>query len=229
VTVTTRVRANAALYELAPEPTRRAGRPPLKAKQLPSLDELANTLPFRQVTVIGKDGKPLTKQLAELRCLWYKPFYTQPIKLVLVRGAEATEEYEIAIASTDAAAAAAELVARYGRRWTIETAIQEGKANGVGQARNRLERAVKRTVPFGFLCQTLTIVWYQLHGDPERDIHARRLRAPWYPHKLTVSYTDMLAALRRALIRAEFLAQGHPRTNTPQIPPAQSPPASAAA
>jgi DDE superfamily endonuclease len=131
VTVTTRVRANAALYEPAGEPTGRAGRPPLKGKQLPSLDELANTLTFTTATVIGKDGKPLTKQLAELRCLWYKPFYTRPIKLVLVRGAEATDGYEIAIASTDADAHAAELVARYGRRWTIETAIQEAKANGV--------------------------------------------------------------------------------------------------
>jgi len=228
VTVTTRVRANAALYELAPHPTGRAGRRPLKGKQLPSLAELAKTLTFTAVTVIGKDGKPLTKQVAELRCLWYKPFHARPIKLVLVRDAKATDGFEIAIASTDADADAAELVGRYGRRWTIETAIQEAKANGVGQARNRVEQAVRRTVPFGCLCQTLTIAWYQLHGDPERDVRARRLRAPWYPHKLTVSHADMLAALRRALIRAEFLAQGHSRTSTPQIRPAQSPSATAA-
>lgn len=60
----------------------------------------------------------------------------------------------------------------------IETSFHEGKAHGVGEARNRVQRAVEQTVPFGFLCQ-----------------------------KQTVSYRDMLAALRRDLIRAEFHPQ----------------------
>jgi hypothetical protein len=62
-------------------------------------------------------------------------------------------------------------------------------------------------VPFGFLCQTITITWYALHGDPQADLHARRRSAPWYRQKTTVSYTDILAALRRDLIRHDFWAQ----------------------
>ena len=52
---------------------------------------------------------------------------------------------------------------------------------------------------------------YQLHGDADRDVRARRRLAPWYPHTQSVSYSDMLAALRRELIRAEFHAQAHAR------------------
>jgi hypothetical protein len=229
VTITTRMRSTAALYELPPAATGRRGRPPLKGKRLASLMKLAETLTFKATTITGPDGRTRIEHAAELRCLWYGPFYTRPVKLVLVRAPDRAEGYDIAIASTDTDASAATLIARYQGRWSIETSFQEGKAHGVGEARNRVKRAVERTVPFGFLCQSITIVWYQLYGDPERDVCARRRIAPWYPHKQTVSYSDMLAALRRELIRAEFHAQAHRRTLTPQIPQPQSPSALIAA
>ncbi len=42
--------------------------------------------------------------------------------------------------------------------WPTEVAYEEGKElAGVGQARNRTEKAVQRTVPFQFICMSLTI------------------------------------------------------------------------
>jgi len=123
----------------------------------------------------------------------------------------------------------AELTARYDSRWTIETAHQEAKAHGVGQARNRVQHAVERTVPFGFLTQTITIAWYALHGNPQSDLDARRRAAPWYRQKATVSYADMLAALRRELIRHEYFAQARATTTAPQITTTPSPSALTAA
>ncbi|MCA1698944.1 MAG: transposase [Actinobacteria bacterium] len=229
VTVTTRMRSTAALYQLAPAPTGRRGRPRLKGARLPSLAKLAQTLAFEAVTITSPDGRERTEHVAELTCLWYGPFYTRPIKLLLVRSPDRADGYDIAIASTDTDASAATLIARYQGRWTIETSFQEGKAHGVGDARNRVKRAVERSVPFAFLCQTIAIVWYQLYGDADRDVRARRRTAPWYPHKQTVSYSDMLASLRRELIHAEFHAQAHRRTLSPQIAQPQSPSALQAA
>jgi len=229
VTLTTRMRSTAALYELAPAPTGRRGRPRLKGQRLPSLAKLAETLQFKTVTITGPDGRERTQHVAELRCLWYGPFHARAIKLLLVRDPDRGEGYDIAIASTDTNATAQALIARYQGRWTIETSFQEGKAHGVGQARNRVQRAVERSVPFAFLCQTLTIVWYQLYGDADRDVRARRRIAPWYPHKQTVSYSDMLAALRRELIRAEFHSQAPRRAHSPQNASSQSPSALTAA
>jgi hypothetical protein len=40
---------------------------------------------------------------------------------------------------------------------------------------------------------------------------------PWYRQKHTISYTDMLAALRRELIRQDFWAQAHPKTTNPKL------------
>jgi hypothetical protein len=84
-------------------------------------------------------------------------------------------------------------------------------------------------VPFGFSAQTITIAWYALHGNPQADLDTRRRQAPWYRQKTTISYTDMLAALRRELIRHEYHAQAPAPTSAPQITPAPSPSARAAA
>jgi hypothetical protein len=229
VTLTTRMRANAALYAPAPGPTGKRGRPALKGKRLASLAKIAADATFEPVTITSPDGRQRTAHVHRFGCLWYGPFHTQPLTVLLIRNPGTETGFDIALASTDTRAHTSDLIARYDSRWTIETCHQEAKAHGVGQARNRVQRAVERTVPFGFLAQTITITWYQLYGDPDRDVRARRRHAPWYRHKQTVSYHDMLTALRRELIRAEYLAQAPRRTTTPQIRPALSPSAITAA
>src|SRR5579875_2095537 len=120
VTLTTPMRSTAALYELAPPPTGRRGRPPLKGKRLPSLAKLAQTLVFKAVTITGPDGRRRSQHVAELYCLWYGPFHTRPVKLLLIRDPDRADGYDIAIASTDTDTSAATLIARYQHRWTIE-------------------------------------------------------------------------------------------------------------
>ncbi|MGA2013900.1 MAG: transposase [Solirubrobacteraceae bacterium] len=230
VTVTTRMRANAALHKPAPiRQSGQKGRPPLKGSKLPTLAEIAATATFRPVTVTSPDGRERTVHVHELICLWCKPFYTRAVKVILIRNPGTSETFDVAIASTDVEVPADTLLSRYDSRWTIETCNQEAKAHGVGEARNRVQRVVERTVPFGFLTQTITICWYQLHGDPDTDLTARRRHAPWYRQKTTVSYSDMLAALRRELIRHEFWTQAPPMTTNPKVAQPQSPSAQAAA
>ncbi len=229
VTVTTRMRANAAVFRLAPSRTGKRGRPALKGARLGSLAQLAAAAVFEPVTITGPDGRSRAEHVWSTRCLWYGPFHTRPVTIMLIRKPDRTEGFDVAIATTDVDATRSQLIARYDSRWTIETAHQEAKAHGVGQARNRVRRAVERTVPFGFLAQTITITWYALHGDPDADLDARRRAAPWYRQKTTISYADMLAALRRELIRHEYWAQAPSATSTPQIIPAPSPSALTAA
>jgi hypothetical protein len=81
------------------------------------------------------------------------------------------------------------------------------------RARTRTRRSVERLVPFGLVCLSLAICWYARHGQPAADLAAHRTRAPWYRHKHTVSVADMLAALRRALLAAQY-QHGHPDQHT---------------
>jgi hypothetical protein len=232
VNLTTRMRANAAIYELPParQPGQQ-GRTPIKGKRMMSLAEIAKSASFKTVGLTGRDGKTRTALVHELVCLWYKPFHTRPLKVILVRNPDSrnTDSFDIAIATTHTTATPAQIIERYDGRWVIETVHQEAKAHGVGDARNRVPGAVTRTVPFGFLTITITICWYQLCGDPQADLIERRRHAPWYRQKSTVSYADMLAALRRELIRNEFYAQAHPITTYQQITEPQLPSAFAAA
>lgn len=187
VTVTTRMRANAAVFELAPARTGKRGRPALKGARMASLAQLAATAIFEAVTITGPDGRTRVEHVWRTTCLWYGPLHTRPIALLVIRKPGRSEGFDVALASTDTTAATGQLIAGHDSRWSIETAHQEAKAHGVGQARNRVQHAVERTVPFGFLTQTITITWYALHGDPDADRDARRRNAPWYRQKTTIN------------------------------------------
>ena len=70
--------------------------------------------------------------------------------------------------------------------------------------RNRIRRAVQRTVPFAMLVHTLVITWYARHGHDPAAITARRRAQPWYRSKTEPAFEDMLTALRRVLICARI-------------------------
>jgi hypothetical protein len=107
------------------------------------------------------------------------------------------------------------LAERYADRWPVEVLFEEARqVAGVGQARNRTRKAVERTVPFGLVCVSLVVCWYALHGQPAADLAARRALAPWYRAKHAVSFADMLTALRRAIIAAQY-RPGHLLARTP--------------
>ena len=55
---------------------------------------------------------------------------------------------------------------------------------------------MERTVPFGFLVQSLVVVWYTQHGYHPDDLASRRAGEPWYDHKSTPALEEMLHKLR---------------------------------
>ena len=93
------------------------------------------------------------------------------------------------------------------RRWSSSRRTQGKQLLGAGgDARNRVEKAVERTVPFAFLIQSLLTCWYARWGYDPAHIARRRVLCPWYRTKTEPSPADMLAALRRELLRTRFSA-----------------------
>jgi hypothetical protein len=126
----------------------------------------------------------------------------------------APDGYDLALVTTDLAATPQAIIERYADRWSAETTFLDARhLAGVGHARTRTKRSVERLVPFGLVCFSLAICWYAHHGQPAHDLAAHRTRAPWYRHKHTVSVADMLAALRRALLAAQY-RYGYPDQHT---------------
>ncbi|WP_322748038.1 MULTISPECIES: transposase, partial [unclassified Frankia] len=124
VTWTTRLRVDAALYDLAPPRTGRRGRPRSKGARLSSLTTLAAQLSFTPLPV-RRYGKTATVNIATVRCLWYGTFGPQPVTVILLR--ETTTHtrggYDTALVSTDTLTRPAEIIHRYAARWSIEVMI----------------------------------------------------------------------------------------------------------
>jgi hypothetical protein len=215
VTVTARLRCDAALYQPAPPPTGRPGRPRVKGDRLPELIVLAAMTRYQWTPVtVSCYGKTLDREVLAIRCLWYGALGGQPVRVILSRPVGAPDGYELALVTTDLTATPAAIIDRYAGRWSAETMFLDARhLAGVGQARTRTQASVERLVPFGLVCLSLAICWYARHGQPATDLAAHRARAPWYRTKRAVSVADMLAALRRALLAAQY-QHGHPHQHT---------------
>jgi hypothetical protein len=179
VTVTARLRCDAALYTPAPPPTGRPGRPRVKGDRLPEPIVLAAMTRYRWTAVrVRCYGKTLDREVLALRCLWYGALGAQPVQVVLSRPVGACDGYELALVTTDLAATPRVIIERYATRWSAEQAFLDARhLVGVGQARTRTRRSVERLVPFGLCCLSVAICWYARHGHPAHDLAAHRARA----------------------------------------------------
>jgi hypothetical protein len=120
-------------------------------------------------------------------------------------------------------ATAEDIIARYAARWSIEVTFFDVKnILGVGEARNRVARAVERTVRFGLFSYSILILWYALYGHADTDADTRRDAAPWYRTKTEPSTLDMLVKLRRQISPPDFCppppTSHNPRNHGSRVP-----------
>ncbi|MGH3623925.1 MAG: IS701 family transposase [Sciscionella sp.] len=224
MSMTTRARTTSVFYHLAPPRTGRRGRPRRKGDRIGTPTDIATSARWKTVSV-ARYGTRSTVQITERTCLWYGTWRTDTVRVILVRDTTkhttttttgSAKGYDIALITTDLAATPEQVIARYAARWSIEVTFFDVKnILGVGQARNRVRKAVERTVPFGLFCHSLLILWYTQHGHAATDVAHRRASAPWYTTKTEPSTLDMLTTLRRHIIAARFLPPS-PRPATTQ-------------
>jgi DDE superfamily endonuclease len=204
VTWTCRIPRNAALYHVAPPRTGKRGRPRTKGGPLGTPEDIAAAAEWETVTVTAY-GREETRHVAEVTCLWYGSWHTRTVRLILSRDHDTAAGYDLGLVTTDLTASPAALVTRYAARWAIEQAFADARnVLGAGEARNRVRRAVERTVPFAMLVHTLIVVWYARHGHDPADVDDRRAAQPWYRTKTEPAFEDMLIKLRRTMIAARF-------------------------
>jgi hypothetical protein len=189
MTTTTRAKVNATFYQLAPPRTGKRGGPALKGTRIGTPTQIAHFATWKTLSG-SRYGTTSTVKIAEQICLWFGTWRTDTVRVILVKNTgrttktSTTNGYDIALVTTDLTDTAAEIIARYAARWAIEVTFFDVKnILGAGEARNRVPKAVQRTVPFGLLCHSILIIWYALHGHDQDDAAQRRARAPWYKTK----------------------------------------------
>jgi hypothetical protein len=208
VTLIGRGRLDAALYE--PPPRRRRGqmgRPRVRGKRVASPEKRARSqhAPWKKVAV-HVYGKNVTVRVLIIDALWYVAAGSELVRLVVVRDFPGHERDDVFV-STDPKMSPAQIIEAFSRRWSLEVTFHDSKGKlGLEDPQNRTERAVERTAPMALVAHTLVVLWYAQSGQRTRA--ARLPNMPWYAHKAGVTFSDMLATLRRASW-AERLADPH--------------------
>ena len=198
VTIITRLRLDAALYEPAPPPTGKAGRPRKKGKRLPTLqvildDELTK---WQSVKVRWYAGQTQWMEITSQTAVWYRSGIPPvPIRWVLVR--DPKEEVEtIALLSTSLELASLEIVNWFVQRWQVEVTFEEVRAHlGVETQRQWSDKAIERTTPI--LLGLFSWITLAAHLLVERAQLSVR-QAAWYV-KERPTFSDALSAVRQQL------------------------------
>lgn len=221
VCLVTRLRIDASLF--APAPPRRPGqmgRPRLKGQRLPGLKAvLANpdTVWLRVTVAEWYGGRPRELEVASGIAVWYNSgLPPAPIRWLLVRDPRGERE-PLAFLSTDLAAEPGRILGWFVSRWRMETTFQEVRAHlGVETQRQWSDLAISRTTPALLGLFSLVALWAdELARAPIGAV--RPQTAAWYG-KREPTFSDAIAAVRRALWRLPGLTLSRPGTETVEIP-----------
>ena len=199
VTMVTRLRLDAALYDPAPprEPGTK-GRPRLKGERQPTLATrvLDPDTTWEPLTVPWYGGVTAQVEAATGTALWYHPGApTVALRWVLLRDPAGQFEPQ-AFLSTDPSAPPAQIIAWFVARWPLEVTFQEVRAHlGVETQRQWSNLAILRTTPalLGLFSLVTLVAHARLDGQP---LPVRQ--AAWYA-KSAPTFSDTLAFVRQCL------------------------------
>jgi len=213
--VTSRMRRDAALFEAAPPPTGRRGRPRTKGERLATPPGLAATARRRDWQRVSIDvrGRAVERLVYVRDVLWYSVNKADVVRLVVVRDPDGIEPDDFFF-TTDLAGSGAGVASRYAGRWSIEVTFRDVKQVLGGEGPQSWKRkGPERAAALSLWLHGLVWCWY-LDAHPGGATWPTR---PWYRHKTTPSFLDALAALRRLLWSERITGPSSATPHDPKI------------
>jgi len=198
-----RMRRDAALYELAParKPGTR-GRPRKRGDRLDTPEKMALCQKDRQMAVIDERGKGRERLLADRVVLWYKVSPNLPVRLVISRD-PLGKEHDDLFFTTDLSLSPQEVVYRYSGRWSIEDTFRNVKQFLGGEdPQSWVGKGPERVAGFSLVLYSVVWLWY----IRTKGTRISWIPTPWYPKKSTPSFLDALACLRGVLWRQRLFS-----------------------
>lgn len=219
VTVVTRLRLDAALFE--PAPPRQPGTPGRPRKRGERLDKLEAVLKngctrWQRLVVSHWYGRQAYEiEVATGTAVWSNQGQpVVPIRWVLVRD-PLSKLAPKAFLCTDQAASALEVLSWFVRRWSVEVTFEEVRRHlGLQTQRQWSGQAIARTTPCLLgLFSLVALVADRLHGGGLLLLQ----QAVWY-EKAAPTFSDALAAVRRSLWREQGFVSSGREAGKVQIP-----------
>jgi len=224
VRITGKIRTHSALHEVwetDPQIPRRRGRQNKKGKRLPQPKAMfASADTGWRNSRIRLYGKDVSMLVHEFKAVWARSAGNVPLKIVLARDPKGVHDDSVFF-DTDPDRPAEEILSTYSGRWSVEIAIRETKGLlGCADPQCRSEKSVFRAPMISYWAYCLVVVWFveQYRGGASLSF----IRAPWYPHKKDISFSDMLAAARRSHFTALSSCESAYTQTLPKFNPARS-------
>jgi hypothetical protein len=217
----TRLRLDANLFEPAAEPRPgQRGRPRKKGRKLPKLTQVLCDPTTIWTTILMPEWYGAERCLLEVTtgtAVWYHAgLLPLPIRWVLVRDPAGIRKPQ-AFLCTDLATTPAVILGWFVHRWSIETTFEETRDHlGVETQRQWSDLAIARTTPALLGLFSLLTLW-----AAEAKVAALLFprSAMWY-FKIELTFSDVIAAVRRVLWNVPNLSMSRKTPQTVEIPAA---------
>jgi hypothetical protein len=198
VTVVTKLRMDAALYEVAPTREKgQMGRPRKKGKRLPTLKSLSeNPQTVWEKMVVNWYGVEKEVEITSGTCVWFHVGKDAvPIRWVIVRDPEGDFDTQ-ALLCTNQTCEPKPIVEWFIRRWQVEVSFEESrKYLGIETNRQWSEKAIQRTTPCLFgLFSLVTMMAQELAKSGKLKIR----NAAWY-EKEVATFSDAIGCVRQQI------------------------------
>jgi hypothetical protein len=206
--------------QLSPREEQRRGRPRLKGKRLPTLQQVSTdpaTVWTAHTVPQWYGSQPYAVEITSQTAVWYhsgKP--PVPIRWVLIRDPQGAFEIQ-ALLSTDLAVAPAQILAWFVQRWQLEVTLEECRAHlGMETQRQWNDLAIARTTPALLaLFSLVTLLAQRVLGDGACPVRT----AAWYT-KAQPTFSDTIALVRRYLWTQTDFPLSSPETEAQKVPKA---------
>jgi len=206
VIFTSRMRSDAALYDLPKRPrVRRPGRPRQKGRRLLTPARMAKRVRAWKRVKVLMYGEERERLVWTRKVLWWGLAKAVPVLLVISRDPKGKGKDNFFV-TTDVAAEGAHVLEVFACRWGIEEVFREGKQLvGFGKVQGWSPRSVERQAPFALFVLSLVKAWY---------VHEIALRKR--PDELPAT-SAMLTALRLGYWRQRIIRLSLPKRQTREI------------
>jgi hypothetical protein len=219
VSLITRLRLDAALYDPAPpRAPRQNGRPRKKGARRPTLQRVLSDPQTQWRTVRVNNwygGGAREVELCTDTAVWYHTGLPPvPIRWVLIRDPQ-SEFAPQALVTTQLDHAPIQMLEWFVRRWTMEVTFEEARAHlGLETQRQWNDLAISRTTPTLFGCYSLVTLMAQ--ALPRAKARVARTAA-WYA-KPRPTFSDALAVVRRELWSHSHFSTSSAKPEVVEIP-----------
>lgn len=219
VTVVTRLRLDAALYQPVPErQPGQMGRPRKKGRRLPTLAQRAKrkATKWEQVNVTNWYGEGERRvEIVSDVCVWYHAgMPAVPIRWVLIRdplGKFSTQ----ALLATNLEATPQQIIEWFIMRWQVEVTFEEARAHlGLETQRQWNDLAIARTTPCVLGLYSLVTL---LAADLRTQQRLTGRSAAWYT-KEVATFSDSIALVRRHLWSHQHFQMSETQSDMIKVP-----------